>query len=638
MQTLFSPFRIRELELRNRIVMPSLASFLIEEGGHIPERAIEHYRRRASGGVAMVIMEACSVAPEGVVSAHQARIDHDGLIEGLSKIARAIKEEGAVPAIQIHHGGRQTSARVIGRKPLAPSPLPCPTIRGDVEPLTIEAIQDLVQRFGRAAERAVEAGFELIELHGAHGYLINQFLSPFSNIREDAYGGDIVRRARFAKEIILELRRRIGPDFPLSFKISAQEFVQGGLDVPESIEILKILVPAGLDVVQVSAGNDATPEWICQPMFMEQACLSEAARRIREAIQVPIMTVGRINDPHLAEDLIDKGVADLVCIGRGLIADPELPRKAMEGRLDEIRRCIACNTCMQSIFRRGRVECLVNPTLGREKEMVIRPAEVRRKILVIGGGPGGLNLAWVAAQRGHEVHLYEKAPVLGGQLLLGSVTGYKRELLSLIRFQESQIKRFGVICHLGEEATLETIRHEQPDAVVLAAGSRPIRPEVEGIDHPMVIFPAEALNGARPLGEEIVIVGGGPTGCEIALHLAENDCRVTIVEKLADLGAGLETMTRKILLRRLKARAVKAYTKHSLVRIGGTGVDIQGETGEPFTVPAERVVVAIGNQPDDRLFNEIVEAGYEVHQIGDCREPSSAKNAIYEGAVLGRRL
>jgi 2,4-dienoyl-CoA reductase-like NADH-dependent reductase (Old Yellow Enzyme family) len=242
-------------------------------------------------------MEAHAVSPDGLVSAHQARIHDNRYIEGLSKIAAVMQSEGSVPAIQIHHCGRQTSINIIKRKPLAPSPIPCPTIGGDVEPLTIDGIHEIVQKFGDAAERAKQAGFALIEIHGAHGYLINQFLSKVSNIREDEYGGDTIGRSRFAIEIVEEVRRRIGPKFPLSFKISAQEFLPDGLTVEESIEILRYLVKAGIDIVQVSAGNDITTEWICQPMFMEKACLVESAAQVKKALNIPVMTVGRINDP-----------------------------------------------------------------------------------------------------------------------------------------------------------------------------------------------------------------------------------------------------------------------------------------------------------------------------------------------------
>jgi 2,4-dienoyl-CoA reductase-like NADH-dependent reductase (Old Yellow Enzyme family) len=378
MKYLFSPYRIKNCEFKNRIVMPGLASFLLENDGSVTDRTIEHYRLRAAGGPAMVIMEACAVSPEGIVSPHQARIYDERFMEGLSKIAQTMKSEGTIPAIQIHHGGRQTSARVINQKPVAPSPLPCPAIRGDVDPLTVGGIQELVKKFGDAAERAVEAGFELIEMHGAHGYLINQFLSRFSNIREDEYGGDLVGRTRFAREIVQEIRNRIGEGFPLSFKISAQEFVKDGLTVDESIGVLRILVDAGIDIVQVSAGNDATPEWISQPMFMDQACLADSAGAIKKALGIPVMAVGRINDPLIADEIIEKGKADLICVGRGLLADPEMPNKAKAGRLDDIRICIACNTCMESIFRKGRVECPILRWAAKRRWPFIRPGIPRR--------------------------------------------------------------------------------------------------------------------------------------------------------------------------------------------------------------------------------------------------------------------
>jgi len=635
---LFTSFAIRNRQLQNRIVMPGLASFLIEDDGTITDKTVEHYRLRAAGGPAMVIVEACAVSPEGIVSPHQARIYDDRFIEGLARIAAAMKAEGSVPAVQIHHGGRQTSAKVINQQPVAPSPLPCPSIRGEVTPLTIEGIEILVRQFGDAAARAVEAGFELIEIHGAHGYLVNQFLSRFSNIRDDAYGGDIAGRTRFAEEIVREIRNRVGQAFPISFKISAMEFVKDGLDVDESIQILKILIDASVDVVQVSAGNDATPEWISQPMFMQKACLAGYAGKIKKALNVPIMTVGRINDPLVADELIEKGLADLICIGRGLLADPEMPKKAKEGRLDDIRRCIACNTCMESIFRKGRIECLVNPVLGREEEMAFHPAKTRKKVMVIGAGPGGLNVAWVAARRGHDVHLFERQSEVGGQLILGSVSAYKKELLNLIRFQKRQIERFGVTCHLNQEVTKDTIAFQSPDVVILATGSIPALPPVEGIDKPIVIPMDQALNHSSRMGsKKAVVIGGGAIGCEVALHLSEKGCDVTIVEMLPKIGARLESMTKKIFIRKLVDNGVAIKTGFKLIRVEDNGVVVANGKEEVF-IEADAVVIAVGSRPDDRLYREIKEAGYEIHQIGDCLEPRSAKSAIYEGAVLGRSI
>ncbi|MGD2124566.1 MAG: FAD-dependent oxidoreductase [Desulfobacteraceae bacterium] len=637
-EALFTPFRIRDIHLKNRIVMPALASFLIEDDGSVTEKTVEHYRRRAAGGPAMVIVEAHAVSPEGIVSPHQARIYEDRFIEGLSKIAKVMQSEGAVPAIQIHHGGRQTSARVIKQKPFAPSNLPCPTIRGDVEPLTVEGIQRIVRDFGEAARRAVEAGFELIEIHGAHGYLVNQFLSKFSNIREDQYGGDAAGRALFSVEIANEIRTKVGKDFPISFKISAQEFVPEGLTVEESIEILKQIIPAGVDIVQVSAGNDATPEWICQPMFMDKACLADSAAKIRQALKIPVMAVGRINDPLVAEAIVAGEKADLVCVGRGLLADPEMPKKAKEGRLDDIRICIACNTCMESIFRRGRVECLVNPTLGREKEMELRPAETPKKVMVIGGGPGGLHVAWVAARRGHDVHLYEKQSQLGGQLNLGTVTKYKKELLNLIDFQKRQVEKSGIKTHLNAEVTLDTVEKEKPDVIILSTGSTPIKPDVPGIDKPIVRTLPEIFKEDLSGEMKTVVIGGGATGCEVAHHLVENGCPVTVVEQLDKPAGRLESITRKVLLKQLKENNVQFLMEHKISRVEDNGVFVAASDGSERFVEAESVVIAVGNKPDNSLYEQISSTGIPIYQIGDCLEVRSAKAAIFEGADIGRAI
>jgi 2,4-dienoyl-CoA reductase-like NADH-dependent reductase (Old Yellow Enzyme family)/thioredoxin reductase len=642
MDKLFSPFTVKNISLKNRIVMPSVASFLIGDDGSINKATIEHYRRRAGGGPAMVIMEACAVSPEGIVSPHQPVIYADRYIEGLSKIAAVIKAEGAVPAVQIHHGGRQTSAKVIHRKPLAPSPLPCPAIRGDVEPLTVDGIRNLVKKFGDAATRAYQAGFELIEIHGAHGYLVNQFLSNFSNIREDEYGGNVVGRTRFAGEIVEEIRKRLGSELPISFKISAEEYVDGGLTTKESIEILKILINAGIDLVQVSAGNDVTPEWISQPMFMEKACLVESACQIKKALDIPVMAVGRINDPQIADDIIRQDKADLVCIGRGLLADPEMPLKARNGRLDEIRTCIACNTCMQSIFKKGRIECLVNPMLGREEEMAFIPAKKLKKVMVVGGGPGGLNVAWVAAKRGHTVHVYEKRNVLGGQLVPGSMPGHKAELRTLIRFQIKQTELYGVKCHLNHEVTAKDVKALDPDVVVLATGSLPVIPPVQGIEKEIVLTYEDVLDrGTIPskiLSNRVVVVGGGPTGLELALYLTEQGCSVTVLEMLPKIGIGIEAMTKKVILRKLKESNATLLTDTRLSKIEDNGVVVVDQENREKFIEAEKIVIAIGTKPDTKLYHKIKSLGYKIYQIGDCLEPRSAKDAIYDSAVLGRKI
>jgi 2,4-dienoyl-CoA reductase-like NADH-dependent reductase (Old Yellow Enzyme family)/thioredoxin reductase len=638
MKHLFTPFQLKHIEFKNRIVMSPLASFLFAEGGGISEALLEHYRCRAAGGPAMVIVEAVAVSADGRNSEKNGRIDHDRYTAGLAKLAQVIKSEGSVAGIQIYHCGRQTPPRVVKKKPLAPSALPCPAILAEVSPMTIDDIQQKVLDFGQAAVRAKEAGFELVEIHGAHGYLINQFLSAFSNIREDAYGGDTPARARFAAEVIAEVRRCLGPEFPLSFKISAQEFVPNGLNVTESTAILKILVSAGIDLVQVSGGNDATPEWICQPMFMKKACFAENAGRIRRQLDIPVMTVGRINDPHLAETLIQERRADLVCMGRGLLADPELPKKAAAGRFEDIRRCIACNTCMESIFKNGSIQCLVNPVLGRELEMTLSPARKRKRILVVGGGPGGMTVAATAAQRGHAVDLYEKRPTLGGQLVPGSRADFKQDIQHLIRYLHRQLEEQGVSCHLDHEVTPEEIQQSAPDAIVLATGSIPLLPPIPGIDLEHVKTYADVLDTPFQHVSNAVVVGGGATGCELALHLANTGCTVTIVEMLPDIALQLESITRKVLLKKLEESGVNLLTEHRLDKIGSTGVVVKDQSGAEKAIEAQCVVIAVGTAADTRLYEEIENLDCAIFRIGDCLEARSAKAAIYEGAKLGREL
>ena len=638
MKHLFAPFRVKNIAFKNRIVMSPLASFLFAEGGAVTDALVEHYRCRAGGGPAMVIMEAVAVSADGRNSEKNGRIDHDRYIDGISKVAGVIKSEGSVPGIQIYHCGRQTPPRVIQKKPLAPSPLPCPAIMAEVSPMTVDEIHEKVHDFGQAAVRALQAGFELVEIHGAHGYLINQFLSAFSNIREDEYGGDVIARTRFPRQVVEMVRQCVGPDFPLSFKISAQEFVPNGLTVAESIEILKILKRAGIDMVQVSGGNDATPEWICQPMFVKNACFADSAARIKQSLSIPVMTVGRINDPHLADTLIAQDKADLVCMGRGLLADPEFPKKAFAGRFEEIRRCIACNTCMESIFKNGSIQCLVNPTLGRELEMPLNPARHARHIMVVGGGPGGMTVAAVAAERGHRVDLFDKQSFLGGQLVPGSQAGFKKEIKHLITYQRHQLDKFGVHCHLSHIVTPEDIQLLNPDVIVLATGAVPRMPPIPGIDsHKVVSFEA-VPNVSRWEFQKNVVIGGGPTGCEIALHLAETGCDVTLVEMLPEIAIQMESITRKVMLKKMMENHVNLLPEHRLAEIDDHGVVLHGMDGVIKRIDADRIIIAAGTIPDSRLYNQIKSLNYEIHRIGDCLEARSAKAAIYEAARLGRVL
>lgn len=634
-QQLFSPFEIRDLKLPNRIVMPPMGVFLSDQG-QATEQTLAYYQHRARGGVGLVMVEASGVAPEGVVSPRQMRIYDDVHVPGLQRIAEVIHEAGIPAGIQIHHAGRQVSPKVIGRPPYAPSNLRCAAIKGDVEPLDQKGIKRIVALFGDAAERAVEAGYELIEIHGAHGYLVNQFLSGYSNIREDEYGGSVQNRARFAVEIVREIRQRVGRDLPLSFKISAQEFVEGGVTVEQSITIVRLLEEAGIDTVQVSAGCDATPEWISQPMLMNRGCLVDSAGAIKEAVQIPVMCVGRINGPFLAEEILKEGKADLICMGRALLADPEMPNKARQGRPEEIRRCVACNTCINSIFKKGRVECLVNPELTREQELTISPAKQTKRVVVVGGGPAGAEAAWVAAYRGHATVLLDSGPDLGGQVHLGSIPAYKKELLNIIRFHKHQLETHGVDCRFNHRANPESVLAFEPDTVILATGSQPVRPDfLQGQEG--VVEYLDVLQGRVSLPQELAVIGGGPTGCELALELAEQGYSVSILEMLDKLGKQYEAMTRKLVVNKMKSKGISIFTGCCITSYEGSRLLYKNEAHQG-SLDVPMIILALGARPVDSLLAPLEKSGVEIMKIGDCKEPRSIKEAIYEGALAGRAV
>ncbi len=405
---LLEPVKIGAMELRNRIVMPPMCTNFASETGAVTQRLIDYYVERARGGVGLVTVEAtCVDSPVGRLSPLQLCVDDDKFIGGLNDLVEAIQEKGAKISLQLHHAGRQTTLAVTGgAQPVSASE----TVYKDVKAraLPAEGIECVVGRFGESAKRAKAAGFDAVEIHGAHGYLIAQFLSPYVNKRIDEYGGDPEKRMRFVLEVLEETRKRVGLDFPIIFRLSGEEFVEDGLTLKEAKGIAQRLERAGVDALHVTAGVGGTI-WPVQPMAVPRGCLVHLAEGIKEVVGIPVIAVGRINNPTLAEEILRDGRADLVSMGRALIADPELPRKVAEGRLDDIRMCTAClRGCSERFNAYLRISCTVNPAVGREKEYMVKPADKPKKVLVVGGGAAGLEAARVAALRGHEVTLYEK--------------------------------------------------------------------------------------------------------------------------------------------------------------------------------------------------------------------------------------
>ena len=485
MGKLFEPIALRGVDIRNRIVMPSMTTRLATPEGVVTPELIRYYAARAEGGAGLVTVEMCSPEPAGRHRSGEIGILHDRFLPGLRELTSRLKAAGARSAVQIGHAGGHTRQDVTGVPPVAPSAIPHKVQEVDtrtVVPLELsrQRIGGVVDAFAQAAERAKRAGFDVVEIHGAHGYLIAQFLSPLDNRRADEYGGRLRNRARFALEVMQACRERVG-DYPLVFRVSADEYAPGGLTLDEACEMAPWLVEAGAEALHVTGGcyrSRPSGALMIPPMGYPEATFLHLARAVKQRVRVPVIAVGMLHDPSLVERLLAEGQADMVALGRQLIADPEWPRKVREGRLDEIRPCVACNTCVDGMRDGARLQCLVNPLAARETEFALRPADRARRVLVVGGGPAGMECARLLAQRGHRVALVERERELGGQLRLAAkapvfqnVETDARVLLRLVEFLGGQLSKAGVDVMLARAATVELVQALRPEVVVLATGA-----------------------------------------------------------------------------------------------------------------------------------------------------------------------
>jgi 2,4-dienoyl-CoA reductase-like NADH-dependent reductase (Old Yellow Enzyme family)/thioredoxin reductase len=629
---LFQPGRIGSLQLKNRLIMPPMATNYASKEGEVTDRQIAYYEERAKGGVGLIIVEfSCVDTPVGKGMVRQIAIDDDKFIPDLNRLAGAIKRHGAGAAIQIHHAGRQTTSRITGDQPVAPSPV---AGRGDPpRELTLDEIAALIQRFGEAVERAKKAGFDGVEIHGAHGYLISQFLSPLSNQRQDAYGGSLENRARFLLEVIKAARTRVGKDYPLWCRLSAVEIgAEGGITVEETQTVARLAEEASVDAIHVSAhqvGPARRP-----PMAQPTCYFVPWAKAIKEVVSVPVIAVSRI-PPELAEDVIRDGKADFVSIGRQLLVDPYLPQKAAAGKIEDIRPCICCLTCLDSVNRsREGVRCVVNPTLGRERESELKKAESPKKVVVVGAGPGGMEAARVAALRGHKVVLFDEGGELGGQLILATKPPYKDTLELFRQYLIRQVSKAGVELRLRQKFTPGMVDDLKPDVIILAAGLKPFLPQIPGIESRNVIQASEVLLGANT-GDRVAVIGGELVGCETALLLIDKGKKVTIMRRGPKLATKIHRFIREPMLDRLRYKGANILTGVEYQEITDAGVVIKTATGEKKVIEADTVVLAAGSTPNNDLVEALRGKVDRLIPVGDCVEPRSIMEAVEEGFKAG---
>ena len=641
-EKLLKPIRIGQIELKNRIVMPAMGTNLGTRDGFVTERLKDYYEVRARGGVGLIIVEATYVVLVGKTATNLMGISDDKFISGLSEVAEVIHRHGAKAALQLQHGGRLSVSWVTGIQPVAPSAIP---LRGYDNPkeLTLVEIEQLPREYAKAAQRAKEAGFDGLEIHAAGGYLLCSFLSAASNKRQDAYGGELKNRARLLLEIIRAVKEAVGEDFPVWYRASAQELgVRDGITLEEAMEVAQMAQSAGADAINVYASGGWN--YTFPSMGSPPGILVPLAQSVKKVVNIPVMTVGKIT-PEAGERALKEGKADLIGMGRALIADPELPLKVVSGRLEDVNPCICCLHCLGKVISyvdkvslNGEISCVVNPALGREKEYELREAKKRKKVIVVGGGPGGMETARVAAMRGHAVTLYEKGDRLGGQLLLAVLPPEKDEIGDLVNYLSTQVRKLGVRVELGREVTPELISEQRPDAVVLATGVLLLVPEIPGMEKAKVITAERALTDESRVGESVVVLGGGLVGCETADFLAERGRKVTVVEMLDKLVPGMMTIPRRILLDKLTKRDVRGLTSVKGESVTEEGLVIVKENGEREMVEADTIILAMGSRSNQRLYDALKEKVPEIHLVGDCVKPRRIMDAIAEGSYVGHIL
>lgn len=641
LDSLFSPITINGRVLKNRCIVPAMVMNLCEEDGSCTEKFAAYHEAKAKGGFAMIITEDFAITNvAGKGHKYIGGLWKDEHIPGFKEYTDRLHKWGALSIVQLHHPGRQIGV-IDTDTPWAPSAIPCP-FSPDMMPheMTVAEIHEVVKQFGQAAARAKAAGFDGCELHGAHGYLIEEFMSPYSNKRTDEYGGDLANRMRFAVEIIHEVRKQAGDDFIIGYKLSTDEWVSGGLTIEDTKAYVPFLEEAGINYIGASVGVYRSGDQIIPSMYTQHGWIADNAKEIKSVATVPVYAIGRINDTRVANAIIKSGKADMVAMGRQSIADPETPTKAKAGRFNEIRTCVGClHGCDANVNLEKSGTCELNPIIGHESEPEYQTVitENPKNVLVIGAGPGGMEAAIGAAKCGHKVQVYDRERWAGGKYRLAAVPPCKGELAAFCAWQLNELKKLNVPVTLGTEVTKELVDALKPDVIIAATGTNPIVPKaIPGWDKSNVVLGTDVLSGKANTGHDVVVIGGGHAGAETANHIASYMKNVTIVELQNGIALDEVDTPRNGLMADLAKNQVRFCTETSVAEIKDHSVVLKGKFNEE--IPADTVVISVGHRPNTSLAEELREAGYDVRTVGDANQVGLVGPAVREGFLAGRHI
>jgi 2,4-dienoyl-CoA reductase-like NADH-dependent reductase (Old Yellow Enzyme family)/thioredoxin reductase len=621
---LFSPVRIGGLEIKNRVAMTAMGVNLAAAGGGVNDDIIAFYEARARGGVGLMVSGLCRVMDgAGAAEPCQLAARSVGDVQGLARLMDTVHKYGARMFIQLHHPGRQASFWIGGEQPVSASAVTSPVTGETPRALTVSEIGKIQEAFVRGAQMAQMAGVDGIELHGAHGYLINSFLSPYLNRRDDNYGGNFENRLRFLLEILAGIRSACGSGFPLGVRLSAEEFLgDQGNDLAASCRIAAELEKAGVDFFDISSTIPDSPKFTAciEPGTFEQGWKKYMAAEIKKHVRIPIIAVANIKEPPVAEAILEEGCCDLIGVARGHLADPDWCKKAKAGKTETIMKCIGCLVCFDEICHERRVKCSVNPNTGREREYA-NPARdgAGRTVVVVGGGPAGVTAAMVLRDRGFRVVLFEPSLRLGGALNVAD-KGFGREKIT--RYVDSMIalvEESGVELRLGEEATVEKVQAFSPCGVFIACGARPFIPPVPGIDGKNVVIAEDVLLGRSEVRGDCAIVGSGMTGLETAEFVMRAGHKTSLVDMLPEIGAGANIIVILDIKERMACYDPVGLPAHRLLQITAKGVELECmQSGEHVFVSADTVILALGVRPNREVVDRFRAAFPDARVIGDA--------------------